>query len=104
MPITFTFFFATVAVLTIPVTLTGLTIILILFFLVMIFDGPILFSALLIGSIVMMIGIFVVLLSPFIFVITGIMIPFDKVFYVWFAIMIFVVLWEIILPIFGYGL
>ena len=97
-------FFVIVLVLMLPVTLVALTILVILFFIVMIFDGPILFTSLLIGTVVFVLGTFIILLSPILFVITGIFIPFDKVFYVWFAIMIFIVLWEVILPIFGYGL
>ena len=97
-------FFVIVLVLMLPVTLVALTVLVILFFIVMIFDGPILFTSLLIGTVVFVLGTFIILLSPILFVITGIFIPFDKVFYVWFAIMIFIVLWEVILPIFGYGL
>ena len=103
-PILIVTFFVVLLIAGIPIALIGLTLVLILMFVVMILDGPILFTTALIGLLVFMAGTLLIIMSPFIFVISGILIPFDKVFYAWVAIMIFVILWEFILPLFGFGL
>ena len=88
----------------IPLTLVSLVLLAILFVVVVIIDGPLFISGLFGISFASVAGVLLILFGPFLYMIISLFIPFDKLFYLWIAIMIFVVIWEIILPYFGFGL
>ena len=88
----------------VPLTIIALILLFILFIVVIIIDGPIFISGLFGVSFFSVAGVLTLLFGPFIAMIISIFIPFDQVFYLWIGIMIFVVVWEIVLPLFGFGL
>ena len=86
-----------------PVGWTFLVIIVILVLSFILLDGPVFIAIVLfIVSLLFFAGV-TILFSPVLLILIGILVPFDKVFYLWVAITMFIVFWEIILPWFGLG-
>ena len=88
----------------VPLILISMILGVILFVVVIIIDGPVVISALFGVSFASVAGTWMLLFGPFVLMIISILLPFDQVFYLWIGIMIFVVMWELVLPIFGFGL
>ena len=88
----------------VPLILISMILGVILFVVVIIIDGPVVISALFGVSFASVAGTWMLLFGPFVMMIISILLPFDQVFYLWIGIMIFVVMWELVLPLFGFGL
>ena len=67
-------------------------------------DGPVMLSIILFFVAIAFILFVALITSPIWLTLIGILVPFDKIFYAWLGIMMFILFWEVILPWFGMGL
>ena len=88
----------------IPLSIVSLILLIIFLVVVIIFDGPIFISGIFGISLATVLALLGLLFGPLVAMFISILIPFDQLFYLWIAIMIFVIMWEIVLPLFGFGL
>ena len=88
----------------IPIFIVLIIIILILVIFFILLDGPVLLSIFIAIVVSLTVAILLVVTAPIWLLVLGLIIPFDEVFYVWIALMMFVLLWEVILPWVGGGL
>ena len=93
-----------VFVIILPLSLIFISLVLALSLFFVLLDGPVLLAIILFFVVVVFGGFGLFITSPIWLLIIGIFIPFDKVFYLWVGILIFVVFWEVVLPFFGAGL